>query len=114
MVQIYLAYSEAREIRDNLIFTWYIYCTCAMILSGPSRTLMRMSLLCVWHSRPPVQVSCGDIHLILRQKIDNLSDFMKYSWAGVREEQERAGKRGEPSVLISYHCPVTPTVTFML
>ena len=26
---------------------------------------------------------CGDIRLILRQRIDDLSDFMKYSWAGV-------------------------------
>ena len=47
-------------------------------------------------------------------RIDDLSDFMKYSRDGVRAEQERAGKWGEPSVLISYHCPVTPTVTFML
>ena len=58
--------------------------------------------------------ACGDIRLILRLRIDDLSDFMKYSWAGVRAEKERAGKRGEPSVLISYHCSVTPTVTFML
>ena len=54
------------------------------------------------------------IRLILHQRIDNLSDFMKYSWARVQAEQERAGKWGEPSVLISYHCPFTPTVTFML
>ena len=29
-----------------------------------------------------------------------------------RAEQEKAGKQGEPDVLISYQCPVTPTVTF--
>ena len=29
-------------------------------------------------------------------------------------EQEKAGKQGEPDVLISYQCPVTPTVTFKL
>ena len=57
---------------------------------------------------------CGDVHLILRQRIDNLSNFLKYSRAGVRAEQEKAGKQGELSVLISYHCPVTPTVTFKL
>ena len=37
-----------------------------------------------------------------------------YSKARVRAEKEEAGKQGEPSVLISYHCSVTPTVTFML
>ena len=63
---------------------------------------------------PVLVLPCGDIHLILHQRIDDLSDFMKYSWAGVRAEKERAGKRGEPSVLISYHCSITPTVTFML
>ena len=57
---------------------------------------------------------CGDVHLILRQRIDDLSDFLKYGRAGVRAEQEKAGKQGEPSVLISYQCPVTPTVTFKL
>ena len=31
-----------------------------------------------------------------------------------RAEQEKAGKQGEPDVLISYQCPVTPTVTFKL
>ena len=57
---------------------------------------------------------CGDVHLILHHRIDDLSNFLKYSRTGVRVEQEKAGKRGEPSVLISFHCPVTPTVTFML
>ena len=57
---------------------------------------------------------CGYVHLILCQRIDDLSDFLKYSGAGVWAEQEKAGKWGEPSVLISYHCSITPTVTFML
>ena len=57
---------------------------------------------------------CVDVHFILCQRIDDLSDFLKYSRAGVRAEQEKAGKQGEPDVLISYQCPVTPTVTFML
>ena len=63
---------------------------------------------------PPLGGQCRDVHLILCQRIDDLSDFLKYNRAGVRAEQEKSGKQGEPSVLISYHCPVTPTVTFML
>ena len=55
--------------------------------------------------------ACGDIRLILRLRIDNLSDFTARR---VQAEKERAGKQGEPGVLISYHCSVTPTVTFML
>ena len=58
--------------------------------------------------------ACGDIRLILRLRIDDLSDFTEYSWAGVRTERREPGERGEPGVLISYHCSVTPTVTFML
>ena len=45
---------------------------------------------------------------------ENRRPLRLYSKARVRAEKERAGKRGEPSVLISYHCSVTPTVTFML
>ena len=56
----------------------------------------------------------SNVHLILGQRIDNLSDSLKYNRAGVRAEQEKANKQGEPSVLISYQCPVTPTVTFKL
>ena len=35
--------------------------------------------------------ACGDIHLILRQRIDDLFDFLKYSWARVRTERRTTG-----------------------
>ena len=35
--------------------------------------------------------ACGDIHLILRQRIDDLFDFLKYSWARVRTERRKPG-----------------------
>ena len=57
---------------------------------------------------------CGDICLILRQRIDDLSDFPKYSWVGVRTERREPGKRGEPGVLSSHHCSVTLIVTLKL
>ena len=42
----------------------------------------------------------GDIRLILHLRIDELSDFTEYSWAGVRTERREPGERGEPGVLI--------------
>ena len=50
-----------------------------------------------------------DIRLILRQRIDDLSDFLKYSWAGVRTERREPGKRGEPGVLM-YSAPFLATM----
>ena len=50
-----------------------------------------------------------------RQRIDDLSDFLEVQpGQEERAEQEKAGKQGEPDVLISYQCPITPTVTFKL
>ena len=56
-----------------------------------------------------------EVHHILGQRIDDLSDFLEVQpGQEERAEQEKAGKQGEPDVLISYQCPVTPTVTFKL
>ena len=57
---------------------------------------------------------CGDIHLILHMRIDDLSDFISTASTEYGEREESLAERGELGVLSSHHDSVTLIVTVKL
>ena len=75
-----------------------------------------MILVCsLWFMVSAVWDLCGDIRLILRLRIDDLSDFTKYSCHRVRTERRKPWRAGPARrVLASHYCSVTLIVTVKL
>ena len=58
--------------------------------------------------------NCGDIRLILRLRIDDLSDFRSTASIEYGQREESLAEWGELGVLSSHHCSVTLIVTVKL